>query len=700
MPNNDQVQDEATLLSNLVVGATGNTTVQDIRNIVVSAQAGLAGGGIGPALITGATGPTGPTGVGTQGATGPQGATGVGSTGATGPAGAGFPYEVSPDQVLFKANGTEIFGVDSTENLLLRSADDENAAVIGSGGQVGIYSAAKFGGDPFNSPNGVIDSAGNMLMSGQTTFGSQNAPTRTVSVDGSGSVYLSFNQSGVEQSVVGCEPLVRPFLAYDSSLGVYVISSDSSGLISMPNGIAAAGLTYPTADAAAGYVMATDGAGTLSLVAPTGGATGATGPQGTAGTNGTNGFTGATGPAGIGTQGFTGATGVAGSAGSVGATGATGATPAVGGVSTNVQYNNAGALAGDASFTTNGSGTVSTTIFTATSYAGIGATATSGTTLKLTQAAASSGIPTLLSVTSGAHTGMTSGVEDVGINFNLTATKQWAAGAITTQREVLIQNPTYSFVSASTITNAITVDVAGAPLAGSFATLTNKIAMRVQAGAASANCLWLTSPASYTGYYFSCRNSGNTDMIHAVGDGSTGATLYVRNSATTLLSVGTSGQAYFTLGSATQQQFAFLGVSRGLAFGQSTSANVGLVCNNAGNLFVTDGSTGSGKFEFFKLAAGTATAGQAPLKFTSGTNLTTAEAGAMEYNGTNLFFTRTGTTRESVFCGNDAAAAPATNTIGVIVDYYGTSATRVLTTPNSWASVVIGGTTYKIPLYS
>lgn len=99
------------------------------------------------------------------------------------------------------------------------------------------------------------------------------------------------------------------------------------------------------------------------------------------------------------------------------------------------------------------------------------------------------------------------------------------------------------------------------------------------------------------------------------------------------------------------------------------------------------------------IAAGTASATTAPLKFTSGTVMTTGETGAMEYSGTNLFFTRTGTTRETVFTGNDAAAAPATNTIGVVVDYYGTSATRVLTTPNSWASVVVNGTTYKIPLY-
>jgi len=54
------------------------------------------------------------------------------------------------------------------------------------------------------------------------------------------------------------------------------------------------------------------------------------------------------------------------------------------------------------------------------------------------------------------------------------------------------------------------------------------------------------------------------------------------------------------------------------------------------------GETGSGALVFgtsptvsyLALAAGTATASQAPLKFTSGTNLTTAEAGAVEYDGT------------------------------------------------------------------
>ena len=49
------------------------------------------------------------------------------------------------------------------------------------------------------------------------------------------------------------------------------------------------------------------------------------------------------------------------------------------------------------------------------------------------------------------------------------------------------------------------------------------------------------------------------------------------------------------------------------------------------------------------IAAGTAAASTAPFKFTSGTNLTTPEAGAMEWNGTSLFITQTtGPTRKTL----------------------------------------------------
>ncbi len=100
------------------------------------------------------------------------------------------------------------------------------------------------------------------------------------------------------------------------------------------------------------------------------------------------------------------------------------------------------------------------------------------------------------------------------------------------------------------------------------------------------------------------------------------------------------------------------------------------------------------------LAAGAAGAGLAPLKFTSGTNLTTPENGTIEYNGTNFFATRTGAVRENLLVAVDNASAPATNNIGVLLDYYGTSSTRALTTPNRWMSVNIAGSVYKIPLYS
>jgi len=99
------------------------------------------------------------------------------------------------------------------------------------------------------------------------------------------------------------------------------------------------------------------------------------------------------------------------------------------------------------------------------------------------------------------------------------------------------------------------------------------------------------------------------------------------------------------------------------------------------------------------LGAGATAVSSAPLKFSSGTNQTTAEPGAMEYNGTNLFFTRTGTTRETVLTGNSGATAPGLTATPVFTSFYGGN-TNALGDPNSWASVVIGGTTFKIPLYT
>jgi hypothetical protein len=78
------------------------------------------------------------------------------------------------------------------------------------------------------------------------------------------------------------------------------------------------------------------------------------------------------------------------------------------------------------------------------------------------------------------------------------------------------------------------------------------------------------------------------------------------------------------------------------------------------------GNTGIGQTTptaVLHLKAGTAAASTAPLKLASGTNLTTAEGGAVEFNGTNLLFTPS-TTRHTVNHGLPGSATlnfPSTN---------------------------------------
>lgn len=73
------------------------------------------------------------------------------------------------------------------------------------------------------------------------------------------------------------------------------------------------------------------------------------------------------------------------------------------------------------------------------------------------------------------------------------------------------------------------------------------------------------------------------------------------------------------------------------------AANPSFVTNHAGTYtYVRRGNFGVGIAQpsaALHLKAGTATASTAPLKFTSGTNLTTPEAGAVEFDGTNYFVT-------------------------------------------------------------
>src|SRR3990167_9394868 len=81
--------------------------------------------------------------------------------------------------------------------------------------------------------------------------------------------------------------------------------------------------------------------------------------------------------------------------------------------------------------------------------------------------AVATGILPIFTVTAIGNTNQTLSTEISGVNFNLSATRQWATGAgPTLQREYLIQGPTYGAVGASTFPTAVTFEVSGSPLAG------------------------------------------------------------------------------------------------------------------------------------------------------------------------------------------------------------------------------------------
>lgn len=201
-------------------------------------------------------------------------------------------------------------------------------------------------------------------------------------------------------------------------------------------------------------------------------------------------------------------------------------------------------------------------------------------------------------------------------------------------------------------------------------------------------------------------------------------TLQIATSATTFLTIGNSGKLTIGTGGSVQIDtdvsltagVDFVGVTSGTGHKFMTGTtqlmsfwNATPIVQPANSVTIDDvlvntGLRASGGFSTFTATvqppAGQASANKSPLKFTSGTNLTTAEAGAMEYNGTNLFFTRAGTVRENVLVAIDNVAAPTTSVGVAIVNYYGSAATNFLGDPNRWLSVNILGSTYKIPLYN
>ncbi|ANS05698.1 hypothetical protein [uncultured Mediterranean phage] len=157
--------------------------------------------------------------------------------------------------------------------------------------------------------------------------------------------------------------------------------------------------------------------------------------------------------------------------------------------------------------------------------------------LEVTQAIATTGAPTLLTLTASAHTTLTASGEVETALFDASATKEWATGAITSQREFKFLAPTYGFVGASTITNAATVYIDAAPAAGTNATLTNAYALWVDAGDIRSDGVVIHAAGSQSAPSMSFIGDLNTGIWTNGGDKisfSTGAGFHMNLAVTTL----------------------------------------------------------------------------------------------------------------------------------------------------------------------
>ena len=209
------------------------------------------------------------------------------------------------------------------------------------------------------------------------------------------------------------------------------------------------------------------------------------------------------------------------------------------------------------------------------------------------------------------------GVAITGVQWVL-GSKQWIGGNITTQKEIELTSPSYSFTTSSTITNAYSMYV-NAPTASTNATITNNYAI-----GANGNILMT-----------------NNKAIQVLDGTGTPRNLINYTSADNININGKQGSSDI--------------------FINPTSTNKGMVLKSTGTIGIYGVATPTARLH---VGAGESGVNAAPLKFTSGTNQTTAEAGAMEYNNT-LHFTNSDATRRHIVLSPNStkvtAGAPFTN---------------------------------------
>jgi hypothetical protein len=153
-----------------------------------------------------------------------------------------------------------------------------------------------------------------------------------------------------------------------------------------------------------------------------------------------------------------------------------------------------------------------------------------------TQGVRSSGVAGGWLFTAAAHTSQTASTETTDVNFNLARTLQHATGALALQRAFRIQPPTYSFVGASTVSLAFTLEIGGAPTAGTNATITARAGARIIGGLVIGSAALATNATEGFLYIPSCAGApsgtpaAHTGTVAVVYD-STNNQIYVYNGA-------------------------------------------------------------------------------------------------------------------------------------------------------------------------
>ncbi len=133
-----------------------------------------------------------------------------------------------------------------------------------------------------------------------------------------------------------------------------------------------------------------------------------------------------------------------------------------------------------------------------------------------TPTARASGVASYLTINVPADTGITAATESKGINI-VGATRTWADGTTTTQREYFFGKPTYNKTTTSaTFTNLATLAIEGAPVAGAGVTLTHPWSLWVQAGNSHFGSQVGYTQAAVSGTGIEVNDTNNTTGGHVV----------------------------------------------------------------------------------------------------------------------------------------------------------------------------------------